>query len=46
MFAARDIACRAIGTCNASLRLTLSARGETATVWDLSETGLTGCGSA
>lgn len=42
-FAVRDIACTAIGALDDSRQLRIHRRGESATVWDLAETPLTGC---
>jgi AIR synthase-related protein len=44
-FTQRNIACAAIGVCDRSSQLVLSAGGETATVWNLAETPLIGCNS-
>jgi AIR synthase-related protein len=42
-FAARGIACAAIGRCDAGTRLDLIEEGRRVTFWDLAEAPLTGC---
>jgi selenophosphate synthetase-related protein len=43
-FAARGLACAAIGHCEAQPRLHLRHRGEEALAWNFAESGLIGCG--
>lgn len=43
-FAARDLACAAIGRCEAGSRLRLRRRGEEVLAWDFADGGLIGCG--